>query len=165
MVSISYCGGRYEGSIKYVTKKKKKGKKASARKYEMIPHGKGVFKINGMRFEGRFRNGVEDVGTITWPDGTSYFGCFRNGYPDPTILQYYQRYEMLKKRVKIMESELILKQAKLDDSNDDLNIEKETTMAVSLALDRCQTKLQRVYEYASQLDGVNVAELHNICFH
>ena len=164
MASFPYLGGHYDGNFKRVRKKKVKGKKATARQYDMIPHGSGVFTINGMRFEGRFRNGFEDVGKIIWPDGTSYFGSFRHGYPEPSILQDYHRSKTLKDRAKQVESELILKQAQLEDSNEDLNIEKETTMNVALALDRCQAKLRRVFEYASELEGVNVAELHQICF-
>jgi hypothetical protein len=165
MVSFQYCGGLYVGSVKYVSKTKKSGKKVRARRYDMIPHGHGVFTIDGMRFEGRFRNGYEELGKLTWPDGKSYFGRFNSGYPEPKILQHYHQTEVLKDSLKHTQSELILKQAQLDDVKETLDIERETTMAVALALDRCQSKLRRVFEFASELNGVNAAELHNICFH
>jgi hypothetical protein len=61
-----------------------------------------------------------------------------------------------------MQSNLALKQAEVDEYKQDLDIEKETTMAVALSLDRCQAKLQRIFEFASAQQGINVAELHNI---
>lgn len=163
MVSFPYHGGVYEGHIKLVKNKANGKKKARARKYKMIPHGRGIYKFNGMVFNGIFRDGFEDVGRLTWPDGTSFVGKFNAGYPEPKVLQSLHDKCLLKKQIKELQSKLIFKQAELDDSIEDLDIEKETTMALALTLDRCQAKMERVFELASVRNCITVAEIHHIC--
>jgi|EP00985_Skeletonema_marinoi_P023868 hypothetical protein len=163
MVSFPYHGGVYEGHIILVKKRPNGKKKARAQKYKMIPHGRGIYKFNGMVFNGIFRDGFEDVGRLTWPDGTSFVGKFNAGYPEPKVLQSLHENCLLKKRIKELQSKLIFKQAEHDDSKVDLDIEKETTMAVALTLDRCQTKLARVFELASVRNCITAAEIHHIC--
>ena len=161
--SFPYHGGVYRGNIKFVKMKPRRGKKKGrARQYKMVPHGRGTFSYNGMTFDGMFRDGFEDVGTLTWPDGSSFIGKFNGGFPEPKVLQSHHQNCILKRGMKTLQSNLALKQAEVDEYKQDLDIEKETTMAVALSLDRCQAKLQRIFEFVSAQQGINVAELHNI---
>lgn len=69
MVSFPYHGGVYEGHIKMVKNKPNGKKKARARKYKMIPHGRGIYKFNGMVFNGIFNPSAQSDSagtTILW---------------------------------------------------------------------------------------------------
>lgn len=161
--TFPYHGGVYSGQIKFAKKNKSGREKTCARQSRMIPHGKGTFTYRGVTFNGVFRNGYEERGKLSWPDGTTFIGNFNSGFPEPKVLKSYHQKCVLKKRILFLQSELLLKQAQIEDLKDDLDIEKETTSAVSLSLDRCQSKLQRLFEFASAR-GVDAAELHNIYY-
>jgi hypothetical protein len=149
--SFPYHGGFYRGNIKLVKMKPRRGKMKGKTRLCKIPHGLGVYTYDGMRFDGMFRDGFEEEGTLIWPDGSSFVGKFNGGYPEPKILLNYNENSMLKRRVKKLQSNLALAEAELLEYKEDLDIEKETTMAVALTLDRCQAKLQRLMEIASEM--------------
>lgn len=166
MVSMPYKGGTYNGSVKLVNKKQNSvAKKRTARVHKMIPHGSGSLEFNGVKYSGNFRNGFEEgLGTLTWTDGSSFVGSFKGGHPEPKILRDYHQSCVLKDQVKALQVSLARKQKELDECKQDLDIEKETTMAVALSLDRCQSKSQELYEFALSQEGINVAQLNAIHF-
>jgi len=155
MVFLDYKGGAYHGSVKTVKKKQRKGSQAKVRK-QLIPHGRGTFIFKGIRYEGMFKDGFESgFGTIYWPDGNSYEGYFVNGRPNAELLQAFHENTRLK-------SEALRHEALIMNHKDDIAIEKETSMALALALDRCQEKLDRVYDLG--VSGATEAQLYQARF-
>lgn len=173
--SFPYQGGTYRGNVKFV-RMKPSGRKGRARQLKMIPHGRGTYIYDGMTFNGTFRDGFEDVGTLTWPDGSSFVGKFNGGFPEPKVLKFYHSNCILKSKIQTLQKKLDRKQAEVDDYNahlvlaqaeveeykEDLDVEKDTTMQVALTLDRCQAKLRRIFEFATEHQGVSVSDLRNI---
>ena len=136
----------------------------------MIPHGFGSLVIDGVRYTGWFRNGFEEGrGELSWPDGSSFTGTFKGGRPNPTILQNFHQSCLLKKRIKALQATMALKDIKLQDCKEDLDIEREKTMDVALALDKCQTNLdhsqanlKQLYDYARSVQGIDIYHLDAI---
>jgi hypothetical protein len=170
MACFRYADGLYCGAVKFVPKKQTKGKKATCRKQKMIPHGFGSLVIDGVKYTGWFRNGFEEGrGELSWPDGTSFTGTFKGGRPNPTILQNFHQSCLLKKRIKALQATIASKDIELLDCKEDLDIEREKTMDVALALDKCQTnldhsqaKLKQLYDYARSVQGIDICHLDTI---
>ena len=164
ITTIPYHGGLYHGSTKAV--KKKQGKKHTIIK--VIPHGAGCLTFNDIHYDGGFRNGFEDgKGKLTWPDGTTFIGSFKEGRPHPKVFHLVRA---LKDKVKNFEASDALQQFDLEECKEDLALEKDRVMDVALALDRCQSrlehsekKLHRLYEFARS-EGMNVDMLNEIRF-
>jgi hypothetical protein len=158
MTLIQYKGGVYNGSVKSV--KKKGGKKLKATKAikQMIPHGRGTFTFhNEIKYVGEFKNGVEHgYGTMTWSDGTTFSGSFQHGRPEAKLLKAFHECYALKDKV-------LVQQDLINDCLDDLDLEKEKSMAIALCLDKSQERLEMLYNLA-RCHGANVTELNAIRF-
>ncbi len=157
---IAYQGGVYEGSVRCV--------KSKRRHRLFIPHGRGRFEIDDVKYIGQFKNGYEDGwGYMIWSTGETLRCHFRGGRPVPHVLrsvhqvQYTRRLNLqLQSELNNCRSENAQLRADLDDCTDRLELEQERTMDVALALDRAQGHLQRIYEAA--IAGADAGELQNI---
>lgn len=124
--TFPYHGGVYRGNIKFVKMKPRRGKKKGrARQHKMVPHGRGTYAYNGMTFDGMFRDGFEDVGTLTWPDGSSFIGEFNGGFPEPKVLQSHHQNCILKRGIKTCNQIWLLSKLKLMNTNKTLTLRKK----------------------------------------
>lgn len=162
--SFYYHGGLYKGKAKRVKTKPKNKGKPLAKRYKMIPDGAGTYSYGGVTFKGIFKNGYESKGTITWPNGATFTGNFINGFPEPCVLRSHHQNAELKKQITKLRADVSAKQSEAQSLKEDVELEQESSMAIALALDRCQTKLQRVYEFAASQEGMDIAQLNSLRF-
>lgn len=150
---ILYKGGVYNGGVRSVYIRNKRGRRHRRR---FVPHGWGKFSINGMTYTGFWRNGYEEGdGKLKWPSGETLTGTFKEGRPEPTVLQSVHEAKHTKqqnRRLKIASNSLMqrneLLQQQLAECQDDLAEERQNSMNIALALDRLQDRFMRLYNAA-----------------